>query len=68
VEHSYHCDVKGKYWNQTGVCEQFHAEQTTAYPMDSKHVDHSVDEQKIRLEIFTAFTVNSTSLLGRDVV
>jgi hypothetical protein len=50
------------------VCEQFHALQTRAYPQDRKHEGHSGDEQKIRFEVLTEFTVNSTSFLEREAV
>lgn len=51
-----------------GVSDQFHALQTTAYPLDRKHKDHSGDEQKIRLEVLTPFTMNSTSFLEHYAV
>jgi hypothetical protein len=51
-----------------GVSDQFHALQTRAYPLDRKHMGHSGDEQKIRLEDLTAFTVNSTSFLEHDAL
>jgi hypothetical protein len=51
-----------------GVCEQFHALKNRAYPLGRKREGHSGDEQKIRLEVLTAFTVNSTTILEHDAV
>jgi len=51
-----------------GVCDKFHALQTAAYSLDRKQKGHSGDKQETRLEVLTAFTVNSTSLLEHDAV